>query len=337
MASPTSQLFADLPTDTAHRFRLVAETVFDLGQRLTERPRLLDVGGYPCTFARAFRGAFPRWQTHTIDTPADSLADYTSGTGTELPFEDNSFDVVTCIDVLEHIPPAARPLFLSELGRVAARHVVLAAPFHHPATEQAEAMLDGAHQAVFRQPHPWLGEHVANGLPRLKEIFDLWPKSHGITRAEGSYDLAAWVQWQALNLAQKIRGELDLAWESWDRIQGLTPPPKPDPVAYRYLIVSEKGRPLSVRLADLVVAPEAGDNAVALARMLTGSAKLLHAAQQADSPAEAVARAVDERLHLALEAAETEIRSLRQKTTEQSQRTSGVQSLIGLFKRPGTP
>jgi SAM-dependent methyltransferase len=40
-----------------------------------------------------------------------------------LPFEDRSFDVVLCCNVLLHLPSIARPL--AELARVARRHVVV--------------------------------------------------------------------------------------------------------------------------------------------------------------------------------------------------------------------
>lgn len=48
----------------------------------------------------------------------------------QLPFADSQFDVVTCIEVLEHMPdPAA---VLRELVRVARRHVVVTVPDRQP-------------------------------------------------------------------------------------------------------------------------------------------------------------------------------------------------------------
>lgn len=45
-----------------------------------------------------------------------------------LPFADNSFEVVACFEVLEHLPYEDFSLALSELNRVSSSHVVLSLP-----------------------------------------------------------------------------------------------------------------------------------------------------------------------------------------------------------------
>jgi hypothetical protein len=336
MSSPASHLFADLPADTAFRFRLVAEAVRECGTHIEHRPRLLDVGGYPGTFARAFRAAFPRWQTHTVDRPAEELADYTSGSGTELPFEDGSFDVVTSVDTLEHVPPAQRRIFLAELCRVSARFVIVAAPFHHPATERVERQLNDCHRRLFRTPHPWLDEHVQNGLPRLKDVLEAWPADYGVVQARPSYGLGRWMLWQSLWLARQARGDVDTAWEHWNTQAAAGEPPPPDPIPYRLMLVAERRRQLQVRAAEVMPPPEAGEELVALGNLLTTVVGLLGDLSGAAGEG-MVARAVEERVKQALEAAETELRSLRarQSSSEAIQRTSGLQSLLGIIRRPG--
>jgi 2-polyprenyl-3-methyl-5-hydroxy-6-metoxy-1,4-benzoquinol methylase len=47
------------------------------------------------------------------------------GIAQSLPFPDNNFDVVTCFDVLEHIPENEIPKVLSELFRVSKQWVIL--------------------------------------------------------------------------------------------------------------------------------------------------------------------------------------------------------------------
>ena len=49
------------------------------------------------------------------------------GDATDLPLPDNSFDVVTMLDVLEHLQPGDEIKALKELGRVANRHILVTA------------------------------------------------------------------------------------------------------------------------------------------------------------------------------------------------------------------
>lgn len=48
---------------------------------------------------------------------------------TALPFEDKTFDCVTCFEVLEHIPYPVYDTVLNELTRVSKKHVVISVPY----------------------------------------------------------------------------------------------------------------------------------------------------------------------------------------------------------------
>lgn len=56
---------------------------------------------------------------------------FTTGSVTALPFPDNSFDVVGCFEVLEHLPGELPREAIAEFVRVARRGVVLSVP-HEP-------------------------------------------------------------------------------------------------------------------------------------------------------------------------------------------------------------
>ncbi|MEO8523682.1 MAG: class I SAM-dependent methyltransferase [Caldimonas sp.] len=51
------------------------------------------------------------------------------GDATELAFDDDSFDLVVCTEVLEHIPPELLEKACSELARVSKKHVLVGVPY----------------------------------------------------------------------------------------------------------------------------------------------------------------------------------------------------------------
>src|SRR5206468_12881601 len=51
------------------------------------------------------------------------------GDVTGLPFADNSFDVVCCLEVLEHIQPGQLPAACREIARVARHQTIIGVPY----------------------------------------------------------------------------------------------------------------------------------------------------------------------------------------------------------------
>jgi len=109
-------------------------------QRVIEIDRLLPPGG-------------PQVPSRTLRASASAL-----------PFRDRSVQAVVCLDLLEHLPAEDRRGVLSELLRVAGPHLVLGFP-SGPEAERAERALDRLHRRRSGYSHPWLGQHLAHGLP----------------------------------------------------------------------------------------------------------------------------------------------------------------------------
>lgn len=89
--------------------------------------RLLDVGCNVGALLGDCRENFPSVSLAGVDVNAAAIekaklalpgASIHQIHGVELPFEDASFDCVTCIEVLEHIPADLRPGILREIERV---------------------------------------------------------------------------------------------------------------------------------------------------------------------------------------------------------------------------
>jgi hypothetical protein len=149
-----------------------------------------------------------RWQVTAIDQsfgdygawvrPPETSATRVVGDVRALPFEDRSFDVVLALDLLEHVPHADRAKALDELGRVARRRVIVAAPAGTDAYAADERLA-----ASLRRVPGWLTEHLDNGLP-FPEDLAVPLRAHGAVRVAGNESASAHVT--------VTRRELSLAW-----------------------------------------------------------------------------------------------------------------------------
>jgi ubiquinone/menaquinone biosynthesis C-methylase UbiE len=135
----------DIPTGNTYdkyhsRNPLVRKIMAGFDQNLDEclsqcRPaNLLDVGTGEGELISNYVRAFGPIPMAAVDLPDPDLATNWKARSTSnvfadaaaLPFRDASFDLVTCIEVLEHVPdPEA---VLSEISRVAAEWVLLSVP-----------------------------------------------------------------------------------------------------------------------------------------------------------------------------------------------------------------
>jgi len=161
----------DVPFDQYQRYRIIVEIARSLADEVRRPLSLLDVGGHFVDLEGRPRrpiGEFlPDWRTVSVDLPRPVLPGYVQARGEALPFGDARFDLVSSVDVLEHVEPAVRPALVPELTRVARHVVVLAAPFRSPQVESAEQMLAQFVERTCGYVQGQLKEHRENGLPDL--------------------------------------------------------------------------------------------------------------------------------------------------------------------------
>ncbi len=137
----------------------------------SERAVLLDVG---C--GRHGLAAFlPEFQVVGLDVeqPVQSARNFSFEAGdiTALPFPDDSFPVVSCVDVLEHLPVAARSLAISEILRVASEAVLIACPVGQKARDFDESFRQNLERHG-RDIPDWVNEHQQNPYPHASEIIE---------------------------------------------------------------------------------------------------------------------------------------------------------------------
>lgn len=87
-----------------------------------------------------------------------------------IPAEDNSYDIVTCIDTLEHIPAEKRGRVIREIIRVASKAAFVAAPVNSPANNKAEQLVLKHIQNNF------IKDHQKHGLVDFRQILSILDK-----------------------------------------------------------------------------------------------------------------------------------------------------------------
>ncbi len=161
------------PFDRFERYSAVQRVVELVRRRRgLRRLRVLDVGGFLGCADRFL----PSDEVFVVDLAESRMLNYVLASGACLPFADRTFDLVISLDTLEHVPPAQRGAFATELHRVTKDVVALTAPFANPETELAERFLFEFIRNVLQTEHVQLGEHLSLGLPRLEDYLE-W--AHG--------------------------------------------------------------------------------------------------------------------------------------------------------------
>jgi hypothetical protein len=93
-----------------------------------------------------------------------------NGTVLEIPFSDNSFDIVLCVDVFGHLSKSDRSQALNELVRVARNKVLISCPCGQVAEQGERALLELFKRTGSDVPS-WLEQHLKNGLPTVGDMF----------------------------------------------------------------------------------------------------------------------------------------------------------------------
>ena len=90
-------------------------------------------------------------------------------TNSRLPFGDDSFDCVVCVDTLEHIPVEGRQEMIKEMIRVGQSAVLIVVPLGEKAAVQDEKLQD-LFKKTWGREFVFFTEHLKCGLPSKLEI-----------------------------------------------------------------------------------------------------------------------------------------------------------------------
>jgi len=114
---------------------------------------------------------------------------------TQLPFRDNAFDTVTCIDTLEHIPGKGRHMTLEEIKRVARLRAIVHAPMDDGATfsgRKYDILFQMWHKRAKGYEERNTSEHI-----KLKEPSPTELEAHGF-KLKGTHNAELWLNYMRL-------------------------------------------------------------------------------------------------------------------------------------------
>jgi len=158
--------FYFLPPDIHERQRFIAS-------QIPRHMKILDVGGEQPILQKITR-AKDYYQINIADEINQSPTYLTAHVkslyydGKKLPFSDRSFEVVVCVDVLEHVPQQDRLNFIKEMLRVTKKQLICSAPL---GTKKHIAGEKELYQAVEDKTQvAFLKDHLKHGLPSPLEI-----------------------------------------------------------------------------------------------------------------------------------------------------------------------
>ncbi len=169
------------------RYWIIAQLLHSLTHQ--GRLKILDVGG-----KEGLLREFETFSPVVLDTQHSNEPNFILGSGLDMPFNDDEFDVTVSCDVLEHIAANDRHKFITEMLRVGKELSIICAPFNNPGVSDAEIIINDYYKSLLGRGHQWLQEHIDNGLPSEKSTektikeaglnfikfrhfsLDLWPK-----------------------------------------------------------------------------------------------------------------------------------------------------------------
>ncbi|MBN2371814.1 MAG: class I SAM-dependent methyltransferase [Vicinamibacteria bacterium] len=157
--------------DTRCRIEAVAKTLRPLLNEFTEKDanHLLDIGcGYPGVAL-----LLPEFKVTGVDTVASRKplrnVNFIQTSGSELPFSDRSFPVVSSVDMVEHLPLRERIRAVAEMVRVADSIVMIACPCGEVARQCDEEYCKVVRLQGGEVPS-WLIEHSAQVYPTKDDL-----------------------------------------------------------------------------------------------------------------------------------------------------------------------
>jgi len=109
---------------------------------------------------------------------------------------DHSFDIVTALELLEHINRDDREKTISEMLRLSRKALIISVPINSNETNRAENFVNNYYKKFYGVDHPWLKEHLKTKLPGRDEIETIFKKMGCKFSVINSNNINTWLMMQ---------------------------------------------------------------------------------------------------------------------------------------------
>lgn len=156
--------------DIAMRYHPIAQL---LRQNTSPQLRILEAGAGGKGITAFHPVPITALDIRHADNCDSSLINQVTASSEHIPLADNSFDILISVDMFEHLDSKARAATLCEFFRTAAQGgtIFIAVPCGKLASFHEKA-LNALYKIARKKDHPWLKEHIDNGLPETKELYN---------------------------------------------------------------------------------------------------------------------------------------------------------------------
>ena len=199
----------DLPFDLFTRNTLIRKMVGSIKKNDETTFKILDVGGR----AGNLSDFLPDDELHILDIRPGEESNYVLGDIINSAYKDDSFDVVISSDVYEHIPKNERLDAITEMLRISNNFVILGAPFDSKDVRDAEIKAFNYFNEIVGEPHPWLKEHIDNGLPSRDDFEHFLGANRFEFLAVGTNNISNWLLMQLFIFYSFKYGKYELFYE----------------------------------------------------------------------------------------------------------------------------
>lgn len=160
--------YRDWVVDRALRY---VSVVRDIEAKGIQRLKILEVGSGTSGLKPYLRTEPELLVGTDVDFPEERviMPNRVMSKGQRLPFESKTFDVVICLDVLEHVAPSVRSDIIKEMIRVARKIIYIGFPTGAGALEQ-DAKISRAWLETRGERFRFLVEHLENPLPSGDDV-----------------------------------------------------------------------------------------------------------------------------------------------------------------------